>query len=268
MDTNLLQRLAPHIKKMVVDILAGMIGDVSVAGDGVFSGKVSAETFRWDGREVVLGWIADKYVWMYASATTIDILDVDVSEVFPVGTKLRWKQGGAYQYGSVTAASYASDKTTLTVSGDTFSNAAITDNYFSYCDTPPGWTGTSDIVFVPLTAPLTSTSWDRDAHSTTAKTKIDLSAVFSVPAGVKAVYLMVIAKDSRSAANACFIQFSATNTAGEKSFGNKIQGVPNNVGMIQSGIVPCDVNGDIYYQIGASGTNTLDATIEVWGYWK
>ena len=31
--------------------------------------------------------------------------------------------------------------------------------------------------FVPLTTPLTSTSWDGDARSTTAKTKIDLSAV-------------------------------------------------------------------------------------------
>jgi len=37
--------------------------------------------------------------------------------------------------------------------------------------------------------PLTSTAWDGgDAFSTTAKTLIDLSAVFGVPAGVKAGY--------------------------------------------------------------------------------
>jgi hypothetical protein len=31
-------------------------------------------------------------------------------------------------------------------------------------------------------------------------------------------------------------------------------------------IVPCDANGDVYYQIVASGTDTLDAILQIWGY--
>lgn len=47
-----------------------------------------------------------------------------------------------------------------------------------------------------LTTPLTSTSWDGDARSTTAKTKIDLSAVFGVPAGAKGILVRLVARDS------------------------------------------------------------------------
>ena len=52
-----------------------------------------------------------------------------------------------------------------------------------------------------LTTPLTSSSWDGDAHSTEAKTKIDLSAVFGAPANIKAVSVRVLARDSASAAS-------------------------------------------------------------------
>ena len=53
--------------------------------------------------------------------------------------------------------------------------------------------------WVYLQAPLTSTSWDGDSFSTTAKTLIDLSAVFGVPANVKAIYARVFVNDSASA---------------------------------------------------------------------
>ncbi|MDD4465707.1 MAG: hypothetical protein PHY25_03390, partial [Dehalococcoidales bacterium] len=56
-----------------------------------------------------------------------------------------------------------------------------------------------------LTTPLTSTSWDGDAFSTTSKTLIDLSTVFGAPAGIKAVLCNVAIKDSASAANDCFL---------------------------------------------------------------
>jgi len=35
----------------------------------------------------------------------------------------------------------------------------------------------------------------------------------------------------------------------------------------EGNIVPCDANGDIYYQINASGSGTMDVWIEIWGYW-
>ena len=50
--------------------------------------------------------------------------------------------------------------------------------------------------WVYLTTPLTSTSWDGDARSTEAATLLDLSSVFSVPAGVKAVLVRLACRDS------------------------------------------------------------------------
>lgn len=118
-----------------------------------------------------------------------------------------------------------------------------------------------------LTTPLTSTSWDGDSYSTTAKTKIDLSAVFGVPAGVKAVMVRMAARDSGSSTGYCQLGLSPNSTAGSVAVQAHLQGVANDVYVYVNGIVPCDGNGDVYYQVFASGTGTLDAIIEIWGYW-
>ena len=122
--------------------------------------------------------------------------------------------------------------------------------------------------FIPLTTPLTSTSWDGDAYSTTAKTKIDLSAVFSAPAGIKAISARIQARDSGSAASgAIYLGIAPNDTAGQWAMVVSPRGLTNDYGSFQTGICPCNVDGDIYYQINASGANTLDAWIEIWGYW-
>ena len=118
-----------------------------------------------------------------------------------------------------------------------------------------------------LTTPLTSTSWDGDARSTTAKTKIDLSAVFGVPAGAKGILVRLVARDSGSSTGYCQLGLSPNSTAGSVAVQAYLQGVANDVYVSVNGIVPCDGNGDVYYQIAASGTGTLDAIIEIWGYW-
>jgi hypothetical protein len=119
---------------------------------------------------------------------------------------------------------------------------------------------------VPLTAPLTSTSWDGDAFSTTAKTLIDLSAVFGAPAGIKAVYVSLSVRDSASQTNDTWILLDSTNTAGTGLFFSP-QYINDRFG--RGGlIVPCDANGDIYYQIQASGAGTFDVVMRIWGYWK
>ena len=122
-------------------------------------------------------------------------------------------------------------------------------------------------VFVPLTTPLTSTAWDGDAFSTTAKTKIDLSVVFGVPAGVKAVLIRLVARDSGSSSATCQLAVSPNDTADIVVVQAYLQGFANNVYGASSGVCPCDTNGDIYYQIAASGTDTLQAWIQIWGYW-
>ena len=117
-----------------------------------------------------------------------------------------------------------------------------------------------------LTTPLTSTSWDGDSFSTTAKTKIDLSVVFGVPAGVKAVLVVSAVRDSASAANDCHLCLSPNNSnlSGPKA---ACSGLANDKFGYSTFIVPCDAGGDIYYQVAASGVGTLDAYLEVWGYW-
>jgi hypothetical protein len=128
--------------------------------------------------------------------------------------------------------------------------------------TSPSWAGTAG-------SPLTSTSWDGDARSTTAKTLIDLSAVFSVPAGAKAVAVKIGIRDSGSAASAsgCYLVLSHESASPAAGGGASCAGLANDalvrIGML---VIPCDANGDIYYEVDASGASTLDAWLEIWGY--
>ncbi len=122
-------------------------------------------------------------------------------------------------------------------------------------------------IYVPLTAPLTSTSFDGDAFSTTAKTLIDLSVAFGVPAGVKAIDCNVIISDSGSAAQTdIWFILSPTNTnySGRSTY---CGGLANSARTCNSVIVPCDANGDVYYQCKASGAGTMTVYIQIYGYW-
>ena len=119
-----------------------------------------------------------------------------------------------------------------------------------------------------LTTPKTSTSWDGDARSTTAKTKIDLSDVFGVPAGVKAIIASVSARDSGSAGqlSECYFILSPNNTTYEGIYTYCV-GIANDALTHHNMIVPCDSGGDIYYQLKATGTSTMDVWIQIWGWW-
>jgi len=120
--------------------------------------------------------------------------------------------------------------------------------------------------FYPLTTPKTSTSWDGDSFSTTSKTLIDLSSVFGVPAGVKAVYVQMAIRDSASSTTDAWIVLGADNTAG-KGINFGCGGLANDMWARPAAIVPCNTDGDIYYQINASGTSTFDVYLFIWGYW-
>lgn len=118
-----------------------------------------------------------------------------------------------------------------------------------------------------LSTPLTSTSWDGDARSTTSKTIIDLSAVFGVPANAKAILVRVAARDSGSgASNTPYICLSPNNTSGSAPLIVRPAGLPNDYFADYFGVVPCSASGDVYYQVVATGSRTLDAWIEIWGY--
>lgn len=111
---------------------------------------------------------------------------------------------------------------------------------------------------------LTSTSWDGDSFSTTGKTKIDLSSEFGAPANIKAVLLRVAFRDSGSAGTECYIVLSNNDTAGS---GIDISASAIDDRLKRCGVViPCDSNGDIYYQIVASDTDSMDIWLQIWGY--
>jgi len=188
-----------------------------------------------------------------ASAHINDLQD----EVVAVETELRKKTGSVVSHGSLAGLSNNDHPQYLLAA----TGKAADSNKLDGLDS----TDFGRPVF--LTTPKTSTSWDGDAFSTTAKTKIDLSDVFGVPAGVKAVMVRMAARDSGSSAGYCQLGLSPNSTAGSVAVQAYLQGVANDVYVSVNGVVPCDANGDIYYQITASGTGTLDAIIEIWGYW-
>jgi hypothetical protein len=117
-----------------------------------------------------------------------------------------------------------------------------------------------------LTTALTSTSWDGDAFSTTAKTVIDLSAVFAVPAGVRAVLVTSTIRDSGSSGGDFYLCLSPTSTGGVGMF-TRCSYMANDAYVSNTQVVPCDASGDIYYQVLASGAGTMDVIIKIWGYW-
>ena len=144
-----------------------------------------------------------------------------------------------------------------------------TSTYFRYYGALRAYRNSTDYtgyIFIPLTTPLTSTSWDGDSFSdVSTSTLIDTSAVFGVPAGVKAILFWIQAKDSASwGTGGLYFALGPTSTywyaGGVDTYGGDV-----NSSVLQ--VIPTNENGDVYYRINASGTNTMDISIRVWGYW-
>lgn len=83
------------------------------------------------------GWTPDSDTWAYVSATSFKIIGKDVRVRFPIGTKLKLTQTSV-KYFYVVSVAYSTD-TTITVTGGslyTLTNAAITNPFYSYSETP------------------------------------------------------------------------------------------------------------------------------------
>jgi len=163
----------------------------------------------------------------------------------------------------------ATDQLAIVTSGPTTKKITVDTLFSTANDLWQGWVLPNDADWVGSAGlPLTSTDWDGDAHSTTAKTLIDLSVKFNVPAGVRAVLVRAAVRDEASAATAnLFLLLSPNNTSGSYVVAYTASGQPND-GWVRAGgqMCPCDANGDVYYQIAASGAGTFDVTLEIWGY--
>lgn len=101
----------------------------------------------WDNRHILAenvgGWIAADGTWTYASAdspTFTLTVDDNVTSIIGVGSKVRLTQTSV-KYFIVTAISYSSPSTTITLYGGTdytLANATITSPYYSYLKSPVG----------------------------------------------------------------------------------------------------------------------------------
>lgn len=126
-------------------------------------------------------------------------------------------------------------------------------------------------IFVPLGYDdehpiLTSEDWNGDAKTTAAKALLDLSAVFGAPAGIKAVLFRAAIRDSGSASGAAYLVLGPTDVANQ-GMDFSCSGLAND--SYARGPVPasCNVDGDVYIQIVATGAGTLDVWLEIHGYW-
>jgi hypothetical protein len=110
-----------------------------------------------------------------------------------------------------------------------------------------------------LTTPKTSTSWDGDTKTTSDRAIVDLSTVFGVPAGIKAVLMSI---QTQADAVDEYIRFGPNST-----YNYALTCRTTVAGQIAhaTGVVPCDSNGDIY--CFTSLTDVENVYVWIWGYW-
>ena len=110
-----------------------------------------------------------------------------------------------------------------------------------------------------LTTPKTSTSWDGDTKTTSDRAIVDLSTVFGVPAGIKAVLMSI---QTQADAVDEYIRFGPNST-----YNYALTCRTPVAGQIAhaTGVVPCDSNGDIY--CFTSLTDVENVQVYIWGYW-
>jgi hypothetical protein len=119
--------------------------------------------------------------------------------------------------------------------------------------------------YVPLTTPLTSTSWDGDAFSDQGVTTLNLMTTFGLPANVKAVVVRQFARDSAAWGTAGM--FFALGPSSSSWSACLVRPAGGDVWAESTGaICPTNGNGTVYYRIEASGASTMDIWIEIWGY--
>lgn len=111
-------------------------------------------------------------------------------------------------------------------------------------------------IYVPYTTKKTNTSWDGDSKSAANNGTLDLSALFGVPANVKAVYARL------SIQSATINQAVGLGPSSGQSYYLLTRTQVANQYIDACGIVNCDSNGDMYITI--TGTNNI--FIEIFGY--
>ena len=110
-----------------------------------------------------------------------------------------------------------------------------------------------------LRTQLTSTSWNGDAKTSANNGILDLSTLFGVPAGIKAVLVGMTVYSTTGAINLELAPDSDANDAPPLSATTVASSYVS-----RSGWVPCDANGDIYFS--SSSATAANVWLEIWGY--
>lgn len=119
---------------------------------------------------------------------------------------------------------------------------------------------------VLLDTPITDAGWDGDPKSSGDSTVLDLSAFGNgCPPGIKGVLVSLLVLDAAPTTNIlCTLMPIIPGT---------YRGLECRLGVAGADIwhsaygwVPCDSNGDIYIKMTASGVDTMDVFITIWGY--
>lgn len=99
------------------------------------AGLDKATSFVWDG------WGLAHETWTRTGNLTFTVSG-DVTAKYRKGAKVRYKDGGSYEYGVIASATYSSPNTTVTLIDNTdyaMAAATITDRYISYISNPEGF---------------------------------------------------------------------------------------------------------------------------------
>ena len=254
---------------------AELYGTTTVGGNIISSCAITTSSLVVSGSSSITNLTVSSAI-SASSITATGLIRADGGLTIPSGDTLTVNSGGSIVVNGTSTFNGATsgiDHGALSgLSDDDHPQYLLTTGKAADSDKLDGIDSTSFGRPVFLTAPITSTAWDGDAYSTTAKTLIDLSAVFTtptaVPAGVKAVLVQVQCRDSASSGTATnHFSISPSSSADVNAIVTRCNGMPNDYWASEAGICPCDANGDIYYQCAASGTNTLDVYLQIWGYW-
>ena len=242
----------------------------------------SSKTFQLEVSEygyggVLDGWMipsnripAGGHTFTYVSATSFTVTDYLATQInawvniLTRGTKIRFTQNSVIKYCYVVSASAASNILTVNVIGDTVLDTAtypvdMVTFYYSHAAEANGMVYGSS-TFIPLTTPLTSTSYDGGDTVGVGTVTIDTSSVFSAPVGIKAVSIFARAKW----ASATMSSYLLVRPVGASRYCDIIYARDTNHQTIST-IIPCDSNGD--FDVVVANANALEVVLEIHGYW-
>lgn len=116
------------------------------------------------------------------------------------------------------------------------------------------------IKYVPLTTPLTSTSYDGGDTVSVGTTSIDTSSVFGAPAGIKGVMIQIsgVWSSANNGYNA------SLRPKGGSTNVMVIRAQVANINSDMTGFCPCDSNGDL--DLVVAGANISNTVLRIHGY--